>query len=274
MYIFRKFTFIFIFICITANAQETGPIKELVSFYKSFEFEEIIRQTDSLLAQREKFDNPTLLEILEFRSASLFALGDQVGARKSFIDLLKIDQNYELSESEYSPKLISLFIDVKSEYVSIIESDEMIKNSESENPISESASVNYNNYNSAIAKSLLIPGWGHFEMEENSKGIVLTSLGLASLGSMVYYIFDTESKERDYLNEINSDLIKSRYDDYNSSYRIRNALIISYAAIWLYTQIDLLLFDKPAKNRQVVIMLHSNKLEKYNSTIFSVQFNF
>lgn len=274
MNIIKKFTFIFIFIFITASAQETNLLNDLESYYKNFEFEEIIRQTDSLLGQREKIDNPTLLEILEFRSASLFALGDQIGVRKSFIDLLKIDQNYELSESEYSPKLITLFMDIKKEYLSIIETEEKVQNSGSNNSIYETATINYTNYNSAIAKSLLVPGWGHFEMGKNSKGILLTSLGLASLGSMVYYIFDAESKERDYLNETNSGLIESKYNEYNSSYRIRNALIISYAAIWLYSQIDLLIFDEPSKNYQVVVLPHLNNLGKYNSTVFLVQFNF
>ncbi|MCL4551643.1 MAG: hypothetical protein M1495_24105, partial [Bacteroidetes bacterium] len=32
-------------------------------------------------------------------------------------------------------------------------------------------------------------------------------------------------------------------DDYNKTYKVRNVLIATYAAIWIYSQIDLLFLD-------------------------------
>ena len=60
---------------------------------------------------------------------------------------------------------------------------------------------------------------------------------------MVYFVFDTDSKRNDYLNAIEPSLIESNYDKYNTSYKIRNSLIITYAVIWLYSQLDLLVFS-------------------------------
>ena len=271
MKLIKRFLLIFVFININSIAQETGAIKDLVSKYKNFEFKEVVSLSDSLLGDKDSLDDQMLSEVLEYRSASLFALGDENGTRKSFIDLLKIDQNYELSESEYSPKLISLFRDVKREYLSILKDENIDQSPISENSQLETASINYGNYKSEIAKLLFVPGWEIFQMEENTKGIVLTSLGLASLGSMVYFIIDAKSKENDYLSETNSILIQSKYDKFNSSYQIRNALIITYAAVWLYAQIDMLLFDVPSERAKISFVPGSNIIGKDNSTIFSVR---
>ena len=50
------------------------------------------------------------------------------------------------------------------------------------------------------------------------------------------------------MNESNKLLIQQKYDDYNKSYKIRNVLIISYAVVWLYSQIDLLFFSNGEQN--------------------------
>ena len=60
---------------------------------------------------------------------------------------------------------------------------------------------------------------------------------------MIYFIFDSNSKQNSYLNEIDLELIQNKYDRYNSAYKIRNAFIISSVVLWLYAQIDLFFFS-------------------------------
>ena len=81
-------------------------------------------------------------------------------------------------------------------------------------------------------------------MDYTAKGILFMGAGLLTLGSSVYFFIDANNKENKYLNETDPRVIGSRYNDYNSAYKIRNTLIISYIVIWIYTQIDMLLFSR------------------------------
>jgi hypothetical protein len=50
------------------------------------------------------------------------------------------------------------------------------------------------------------------------------------------------------LQERNSNETGEKYNDYNFSYRMRNLAFISFAALWIYSQLDLLFFiekDQP-----------------------------
>ncbi|MEK6553091.1 MAG: hypothetical protein AABZ54_06545, partial [Bacteroidota bacterium] len=72
--------------------------------------------------------------------------------------------------------------------------------------------------------------------------------------------------------ESNKLLIQQKYDDYNKSYKIRNVLIISYAVIWLYSQIDLLFFsngDQDSKSK----LSQSNNFSFTSSPLSALQIN-
>ena len=108
----------------------------------------------------------------------------------------------------------------------------------------------------ALGRSILFPGMGHLYLSNNAKGWILTSLNTAALGSMLYFIFDSRNKELDYLEQTEPALINEKYDKYNTSYKIRNTLIITYAVIWIYSQIDLLFFsDDEISNKINTILL-------------------
>ncbi|OGV88193.1 MAG: hypothetical protein A3J88_01340 [Melioribacter sp. RIFOXYB12_FULL_38_5] len=68
-------------------------------------------------------------------------------------------------------------------------------------------------------------------------------LSTANLAAMIYYVFDTNKKEDAYLKETNKFLVDQKYASYNSSYKTRNILIATYAALWIYSQIDLHFFN-------------------------------
>jgi hypothetical protein len=129
--------------------------------------------------------------------------------------------------------------------------------------------------NSAIAKSLIVPGWGHLHLKNNTKGWILTTASTAILGSMIYFILDANKKENNYLAETNATLIQQKYGDYNSSYKIRNLLIASYAAIWLYSQIDILFFSKELGSENISLNNSANYYPRNrNNIVVSFQIPF
>ncbi|MCW8849747.1 MAG: hypothetical protein OQJ81_07175 [Melioribacteraceae bacterium] len=257
-------------------AQSNHELDKLQKHYESFEYSKVVQESEDLLLDRERFNDSVLVQIFTLKAASHYAMGEQNETRRSMVELLKIDSSCEINNLKYSPKLISFFEDVKTEFSEIIETNN--DKSDTQNKVEKiDPIVNFqrNNSipNSAIAKSLLLPGLGHLQIEKNTEGWILTSASLVTLGSLIYFIVDANKKEKDYLSETNSELIQLNYDKYNKSYKIRNTLIATYAAIWLYSQIDLLFFSNSLGSEHLSDEI-SNYLEVLPNDSFALSFKF
>ena len=240
MKIFTGFILYFLCSALFLYAQSNHDIVKLQKHYESFEYSKVVQESENLLLDKERFNDSLLVQIYTLKSASHYAMGEQSSTRKSIIELLKINSGYELNKFIYSPKLLSFFEAIKSEFSEIINTN--VEKSDSHNKeeiakTNQTLATSNKIPNSAIAKSLLLPGLGHLHINDNPKGWILTTASVISLSSMLYYIIDANEKEKDYLSDY------ANYDKYNKSYKIRNTLIATYAAIWLYSQIDLLFFS-------------------------------
>jgi hypothetical protein len=264
---------------ITSNifAQSNEDILKLQKHYEAFEYNVLIKKANSLLLHNVSMPDEDLIKIHTLKAASYFAVKDESNTRKSFIDLLKINSNYELDYAIYSPKLVDFFNEVKQEFLDILETDEKVESTSGlEKSILSNQSLLISvNMNTAIAKSLFVPGLGHLQLNDNTKGWILTTISTVSLGSMIYSIVDANNKENDYLAEANKVLIQQKYDDYNKSYKIRNVLIASYVAIWLYSQIDILFFSNQMGSDYLSVGNSNNFAQQnYDNLVFSLQLPF
>jgi hypothetical protein len=235
-------------------AQSNNNIDNLQKHYESFEYSKVISESNNLLLDKDRFSDQSLINVYTLKAASHYAMGDKTNSRKSFIELLKIDDEYELDNVTYSPKLITFFNEVNKEFLDIIKANGEKQKSEKEVDtanIIQQTNISNTELNTAFAKSLALPGWGHLHLNNDTKGWILTSAGTVALGSMIYFIFETNSKERDYLSETNSQLIQTKYDEYNKSYKVKNTLIVTYAVIWLYSQIDILFFTNELGSKYI-----------------------
>ena len=191
-------------------------------------------------------------------------------SRKTFVDILKIDSNYELDNAQFSPKLQEYFNNIKSEFQDILELKNDSQNKEPGNISNISTSDQFSP--GAVIKSLLLPGLGHFDSNNNTKGWTLTIISSLTLGSMIYFIADTYSKEEKYLKERDPILLGSAYDKYNKSYQIRNSLIFAYVAIWLYSQIDMLFFSNDTNSFELSTSKFNN-LYSISNNKFEISFS-
>ncbi|MCB0732713.1 MAG: hypothetical protein KDC88_16940, partial [Ignavibacteriae bacterium] len=175
-------------------------------------------------------------------------------------------------------KLVDLFTNVKDEFLDILNAKDEKRQTLSESEITSTdlqQNVILDDFHTAVAKSLIIPGWGHLQLENSTKGWILTSVSTVTLGSMIYFVFDANSKEKDYLAETNANMISLKYNDYDKSYKIRNSLIAAYAAVWLYSQIDLLFFSNNLRSKNISLQNNSIINQNYNQEIlFSVKIPF
>lgn len=235
-------------------------LEEVRSAYQSFSYQEVVTSSNLLLRNNTQLSDNDKIEVYTMKAVALYSLNQAEDSRKNFIELLKINSQYELNTTLISPKIIDFFSNIKNDYKQIaseIEQKPVVKDPEDVEKIDLSVYTERNSLlKSAITKSILLPGLGHIEMGENTKGWLLSSASVILLSGIAYSLFETNSREEAYLLETNLDLIPQKYDDYNKTYKIRNIVLITYAAVWLYTQIDLLLFNNELPD-QIVTFLPS-----------------
>jgi hypothetical protein len=237
----KKILFIvFLLAGITHSFAQTITFEKVKQLFTSFDYDNVIKVSDLLLAKGNLSDSLSI-EINIMRAVSFYAAGNQDQTRKSFEKILLIRKNYSLDPLTISPKIVSLFEEVKTMFY---------KNNPESAVLKDSTSLKQNIKNMdpgtiriAVARNLIVPGLGQLFIGRKTPGWIFTAASSLSLGGMIYFIFDTKTKENDYLKETNQLLIQQKYNEYNKSYKIRNVMIFSYALIWLYSQVDLLLFN-------------------------------
>lgn len=207
--------------------------------YEAFEYEKVIQLSNSLIKQSGITDS-LKIEIYQMRVVSFYSLGDEISTQNSFREILRINKNYQPDPSKISPRLIAIFQVVKDDFLKSIKQETSSKDT----LIQAQQEVSSIQLKNSFLKNLFVPGWGQLSSGYSEKGYLLSIVSSANLISMFYFIFDSKKKETDYLKEIDKNLIPSKYDSYNKSYKLRNIFITSYVIIWIYSQIDLLLFSE------------------------------
>ena len=230
-----------------ATVHSQNKVEEINNQFESFEYEEVISLADIYLKEFEFGDNELIL-IYTMKGVAHYSLSQTSEARKSFLEILKIDKTVKLDPIKISPKIISFFEELKSDASIFFEDSNEVDNVQKTDTLSLGLAGNFTTQNNlefrnSMMRSIAVPGWGHLYSGDNTKGIVISALSTAALGSMIYFIVDTNTKEEDYLNQTDPVLIKAKYDDFNSSFKTRNSLIFAYTAIWLYSQLDLMFFS-------------------------------
>jgi hypothetical protein len=223
--------------------QQKTEIAKIRTSYESFEYREVIKLSDSVLAEKGTLSKSDITEILMMKAVSHYVLAEEPQVRKCFIDMLKIDRHLELDSEKVSPKIVSLFNEVRNDFIQTIPEEQKFIDNKLDttnhlynNPISAKLQDQKN----SIIRSILFPGWGHLYSNNITKGAIISTAALINLGSMIYFIIDANSKEKKYLNTTDENNIKSSYDSYNRSYKTRNLLIFSMIGIYAYAQIDFL----------------------------------
>jgi hypothetical protein len=263
----------YLFFTFAAAQHPSDALEDVARPFKSFQYSEVISIADSILTQDSVLSSPDLMEIYRMKALSHFSLGEELYAKNCFYEILKIDPRFKLDPVQNSPKIISFFNQIKLDY---LQNQITIKDSTPSEENNDSAKTVFPSYlqknmKSAMVKSLVLPGWGHLYLDKKKSGIILLTGSFVTIPSMIYFIFDTNQKEKDYLNQTDFDEIQNKYDDYNQSYKIRNALIAGYALIWLYSQWDLFSGDHPNDQLmlQPAILKHNN-----GQTVWTAQFKY
>ena len=245
----KKFIISVIFLSLLTTSifgQSKKNLGRLNKEFQLFNYSKVVFLANEFLSQKEAFTTKELIEIYLLKGISHYSLGQSESVNNSFYEILKYDSNYQINPSEVSPKIIRVFEEIKAKYalnnrknIQIVEKTDTLYSVDTLIIKTDSRF-----YSETIIRSMVYPGWGHLYSGNKTKGWLFTSVNTILLGSMVYFIYDTNQKESDYLSEIDPKVIDEKYDSYNKSYKIRNSIIITYALAWIYTQIDMLFFSE------------------------------
>ena len=257
--------FLFFLIAGAVAAQEKNII-QLENEFQSFNYRNVINLADEILKEKTFFTNDELQQIYLLKGISQFSLNDERGARESFIELLKIDENYKPDPVEVSPKIIRFFEDVKNEYLQIMEEEPKEQIVKVDTIFVKEPVYIQSNLKNILSRSVVWPGWGHLYSGQKTKGILLTAVSAGLIGGSIYFAIDAREKEKDYLSETQTKIIQQKYEDYNKAYKTRNIFLFSYLAVWLYSQSDILFFNPP-ENLKL-------NLKKDNNQNFNLNFKY
>ena len=223
--------------------------------FDQFKYGDVISIANKLLLKKIPLTREEILNIYRLKGISHYSLSEDDAAKKSFIEILRIDTSYTLDSNKVSPKIISFFKQVKANYIQQqkdIESRTVVRIDTVFVPKLEYDVQHEDRLKNAIARSLIIPGLGQLYLDVNFKSVLLTALGSASLVASIYYFIQTEKKEKAYLIETDPKLVESSYSEYNDAYRYRNFSLVSFGVVWLYSQLDLLFFSDNDSGHNII----------------------
>jgi hypothetical protein len=267
----KTLVILFLLVGISASFAQEISYTTVKSEFDSFQYENMIKSSSLLLAKGILSDS-LAIDVHMMRAVAFYSMGNDISTRNNFESILKIRRNFNPDPAQISPKLISLFGEVKADYLkrnplSITESDT------TKQVITPVKLFGQAKMKGLFLENLVLPGIAQLQLGKNPKGILLTAVSAINLGAMIYYSIDTKNKEDEYLKQTEKQLILEKYSEYNDSYKIRNALIVSYALIWVYSQVDLLFFSEDdsanATFQQVgeILQLHPDFCNNYKLSL-------
>lgn len=246
--------------------QQRKMFNEIKKLYQSFEYQAVVNLSNELLKNADSLDAKEIEEIYVMKAVSHYALAEESAARISFINILKLNEKAQLDSDKVSPKILALFNEAREEYFqSITNTKEKSQIAEKTDNLSNEMLLKMkSDLIYGMIENIFLPGLGQLSNEKEIKGWSILFLSSLALSSSIYFIFDTNSKEKTYLSQIDPILIKDSYTSYNNSYKLRNISLIAYGLIWLYSQLDYFIFDSNSKG--FLLSMENNDI--YKTRIF------
>lgn len=240
----NEFMLIVLLICLSfSSSQGQAELTIIEQQFKKFQYDSVIVMSERTLASDKNLATETKIEIYRMKAISHYSLSQLNSSFNCFVEILKLDANFHLDESTTSPKIVRFFDDIKKGFVEQqkipVQKIEIVK-TDTVRLVSDKG----NAYRNALFRSMVLPGWGHFHIKRQHKGLLLSGLSIAAFAGSVYSTMDCRDKQELYLNEIDKTQMNARYENYNSAYKMRSGFYSAFITLWIYSQIDLLFFNE------------------------------
>ena len=154
---------IFLVFSILVSAQQKTNMDEIRSKYESFEYKDVITLSEKCLTLKDSVSRQDLMEIYMMKAVSHYALTEIPQVRKCFIEMLKIDNNFEPDSDIVSPKIVNLFDEVKNDFMQTRTEHQIVISSELDSlrlADNEAFLNRLSLQRNTLLRSLVFPGWG------------------------------------------------------------------------------------------------------------------
>ncbi len=211
-------------------------------------FEQLDYQTAKTLAEQilKSWQNYNINELVEIHKISgviYFSSGNLNDAKSQFEQALSLNTKAELDSVLISPKIISFYNKVKSEFTFTE---------------SQPSDIRYvlvvDKRPSATVRSFFLPGWGQIYKGHKKKGYFLaaaTGFSLITWGTL--YTLQENAHDA-YLDATLPSVIEDKYDRYNQLYKAQQISAIVAGFFWFYSVTDALLCPSPEKPRSLSVV--------------------
>lgn len=242
-----------IFLCFTlllpvalVAQHSSKKLAEIEQRFRAQEYDTVLQLSDSLLKSGSALEEDNLIRTHEIRAIVYYTRDELQNSLFSFLSILEMNSSHELDPVRTSPKIRSYFEEVRRDFLAKQRLAEQNRSRRQEQIDSLQSAIEDRSFarvRGSMVRSILLPGWGHLHSGQRNKGWMLTALSLGSIGLGTWLSIETASRENDYLNETNPLLIQPKYNSFNDAYQMRNGIYLTFAALWIYSQIDLFYFS-------------------------------
>jgi tetratricopeptide (TPR) repeat protein len=217
-------------------------VEKIISAYEGFNYEETDRFLEVALKEIENFSPQDQIQIYKYAAFRKFQQGESFQTEEYFWKILKIDPTFSLDPLTTSPKILALFQKTKIEFLEDLQQ----RLAQMEQSV---------NYNPVPWRSLIFPGWEQWHRGYSVKGVLWIMAGTGCLAGVVQAVIRTDQKKQEYEEAVDTDEIRTKYDEYNRLYKSQFYWSCAFIAVWLSSHIDALFFLplKPTNNVSLTI---------------------
>ncbi len=227
--------------------------------YQQFEYEAARELARAALDAYE--DPEDLAEVLVILGLISLSENRELEAELQFREALRLNRNVKLDPLLVSPKILDFFEEVKAG----------LAQTDPEESLDPGVVPRYvlvpDRRSEAVLRSMVLPGWGQLYKGDRTKGIVLLGVwGLTAAGSLTAHVLRQQAQDT-YLEAATSEEALDRYDTFNRRHKLRNALFLGAAGVWLVSYFDALLIDNRPRERRSLLFSPSFSYRQMHLTV-------
>ena len=214
--------------------------------YQQFEYD--TARTLARAALDAYQDPEDLSEVLLILGLISYSENRELEAELQFKEALRLNRNVRLDPLLVSPTILTFFEDVKGR----------MEQEGPEESLDPGVVPRYvlvpDRRSEAVLRSMVLPGWGQLHKGDRTKGIVLLGAwGFTAAGSVTAHVLRLQARD-DYLAATTTEDTVDLYDTFNERHKLRNALLLGAAAVWVASYIDALLVDSRPRERRSLLL--------------------
>lgn len=224
---------LFVFYCSRSDAQELSrdsALTEIETAYTTGQYLSAELDARRMLEVPELSDS-VKVQLEKWIAFSLIAQGKSTAAKERFVALLQIDDTFELDPVFTSPKILSVFNDARTKFIT------WRKAAAAETL--RSATLKQEHDDRTITyRTIVFPGWEQIHHDRSQTGYVLMGAGVISLSSGILFEVLRSDARNDYLKATTLSEISTTYDSYNTYRKAEIYSFSLFALIYVISEID------------------------------------